>query len=238
MNKEFLAIDVEPGTVEKIIAFVSINGSPRDVLQKLAGLVFKEEKTKIAITELKLLADSLEAFGRIRNCTYDLSIVRGIGYYDGIVFEAYDEDEEVGAVFGGGRYDGLCKIYGKRDLPATGVAGGVERLMISLDRGSLFPKTKPVAKVFIATVQEDVITEATKLAKQLRERNIPTQIDLKGRSLSKQLEYVNTSGIPYLIVLGRRELESQVVKIKNMFTRVEIETGLDEVVTRLERLEK
>jgi len=238
LNKEFLAIDVEPGTVEKIIAFVSINGSPRDVLQKLAGLVFKEEKTKIAITELKLLADSLEAFGRIRNCTYDLSIVRGIGYYDGIVFEAYDEDEEVGAVFGGGRYDGLCKIYGKRDLPATGVAGGVERLMISLEQASLFPKTKPVAKVFIATVQEDVITEATRLAKQLRERNIPTQIDLKGRSLSKQLEYVNASGIPYLIVLGRRELESQVVKIKNMVTRVEIETGLDEVVTRLERLEK
>jgi histidyl-tRNA synthetase len=237
LEREFLAIDVKPETVEKILDFVSINGSPRDVLQKLEGLRFKEDKARIAIMELKLLADSLEASGRIGNCAYDLSIVRGIDYYDGIVFEGYDKDEDVGAVFGGGRYDGLCKIFGKRDLPATGVAGGVERLLISLEKAGLFPKTRPMAKVFIATIREDAIVEATKLAKQLRERNIATAIDLKGRSLSKQLEYVNASGIPYMIVLGRRELESRVVKIKNMATRVEVETGLDEVATHLERLE-
>ena len=63
-----------------------------------------------------------------------MSIVRGIGYYDGIVFEGFDkEGEDVGSIFGGGRYDKLCKIYGKRDIPATGVAGGIERLMISLE---------------------------------------------------------------------------------------------------------
>jgi histidyl-tRNA synthetase len=108
--------------------------------------------------------------------------------------------------------------------------------MISLEQAKLFPKTKPVAKVFIATIQEDAATEAIKLAKQLRDRDIPTQIDLKQRSLSKQLEYVNASGIPYVIVLGRRELESRVVQIKNMSTREQIEVALDEVGTRLEQL--
>jgi histidyl-tRNA synthetase len=237
LEKEFLSIDVKPEIVEKILAFVSINGSPRDVLRKLAGLEFREDRAKTAIAELKVLADSLEAFGKMENCTFDLSIVRGIGYYDGIVFEGYDEEEEVGAVFGGGRYDGLCKIFGKRDLPATGVAGGVDRLMISLEKAKLFPKTKPVAKVFIATIQEDAVTEAIKLAKQLREKSIPAQIDLKQRNLSKQLEYVNASGIPYVIVLGPRELESRIVKIKIMSTREEIEVALDEVGTRLEQLE-
>ena len=237
LQKEFLAINVKPEIVEKILAFVSINGSPREVLQKLACFEFREERAKIAIAELELLADSLEAFGRIERCTYDLSIVRGIGYYDGIVFEGYDEEEEVGAVFGGGRYDGLCKIFGKRDVPATGVAGGVERLMISLEQAKLFPKTKPAAKVFIATIQEDAVIEAIKLAKQLRERNVPTQIDLKQRGLSKQLEYVNASGIPYVIVLGRRELESRVVKIKNMSTGEQVDVAVDEVGTRVEQLE-
>jgi len=109
--------------------------------------------------------------------------------------------------------------------------------MISLERANLFPKTKPVAKVFVATVKADVSSEAVKLAKQLRDRNIPTQIDLKERSLSKQLEYVNASGIPYMIVLGRRELESRVVKIKKMLTREEIEIGLEEVCSRIESLE-
>ena len=237
VEKEFLAIGIDPTTVEKILAFVSISGTPKEVLQELAGYEFQEQKAKSAIDDLKLLADLLEAYGRTQLCTYDLSIVRGIGYYDGIVFEGYEQAEEVGAVFGGGRYDGLCKIFGKRDIPATGVAGGVERLMISLEKANLFPKMKPVAKVFIATIQADANSEATKLAKRLRDRNIPTQIDLKERSLSKQLEYVNASGIPYLIVLGRRELESRVVKIKNMSSREEIESALDEVSSRIEQLE-
>jgi len=236
VEKEFIASGIDSSTVEKILDFVSISGAPKDVLQRLVTIDFREDKAKLAIDELKLLAESLEACGRTEICTYDLSIVRGIGYYDGIVFEGYDQAEEVGAVFGGGRYDGLCKIFGKRDIPATGVAGGVERLMISLEKANLFPKTKPVAKVFIATIQADANLEAAKLATQLREKNIPTQTDLKERSLSKQLEYVNANGIPYMIVLGRRELESRVVKIKNMSTREEVETPLDEVCNRLEQL--
>jgi len=235
--KEFSTIGIQSATAEKILAFTSINGPPTDVLDKLETFGFQEERAKTAIGELKLLADSLEAYGRKEICTYDLSIIRGIGYYDGIVFEGYDEAEEVGAVFGGGRYDGLCKIYGKRDIPATGVAGGIERLMISLEKANLFPKMKPTAKVFIATIQADANFEAVKLAKQLRERKIPTQIDLKQRSLSKQLEYVNATGIPYMIILGRRELESRMVKIKNMSTREEKEIALGEVCDRIERLE-
>jgi len=235
--KEFSTIGIQPATAEKILAFTSINGPPTDVLDKLETFGFQEERAKTAIGELKLLADSLEAYGRKEICTYDLSIIRGIGYYDGIVFEGYDEAEEVGAVFGGGRYDGLCKIYGKRDIPATGVAGGIERLMISLEKANLFPKMKPTAKVFIATIQADANFEVVKLAKQLRERKIPTQIDLKQRSLSKQLEYVNATGIPYMIVLGRRELESRTVKIKNMSTREEKEIALGEVCDRIEQLE-
>ena len=109
--------------------------------------------------------------------------------------------------------------------------------MISLERANLFPRAKPVAKVFIATIQDDANLEAAKLAKQLREKNIPTQIDLKERSLSKQLEYVNASDIPYMIVLGRRELESRIVRIKNMSTRQETETAIDEVGSRIEQLE-
>ena len=128
---------------------------------------------------------------------------------------------------------------------AIGKAEGVELVnkkvhepheMKGIEKANLFPKAKPVTKVFIATIQADANLEAAKLAKQLRERNIPTQIDLKERSLSKQLEYVNASGIPYMIVLGRRELESRIVRIKNMSTRQETETALDEVGRRIEQL--
>jgi len=95
LMKEFLAIDIDPATVDKILAFISINGPPVEVLQKLARFEFLEEKAIIAVNELKLLADSLEAYGRKGICIYDLSIVRGIGYYDGTELEGYEEAEKV-----------------------------------------------------------------------------------------------------------------------------------------------
>jgi histidyl-tRNA synthetase len=96
---------------------------------------------------------------------------------------------------------------------------------------------KSVAKIFIATVQNEVIPGAIKIAKLLREKQIATEMDLKGRSLSKQLEYVDSSKIPYLIVVGRRELETQIVKVKNTATRTEIEVTLNELASKIQSLD-
>jgi histidyl-tRNA synthetase len=237
LKKEFKALKIKEKTIGEIFSFISVNGAPAEVLQNLDDFTFFEENAKKGLEELKLLADALASSGRLKSCVYDLSIVRGIGYYDGIVFEGFDKGgEDVGSIFGGGRYDKLCRIYGKRDMPATGVAGGIERLMISLERANLFPKTRLSAKVFIATVQESMKTEAIQLAQKLRDNGIPTDIELKGRPLSKQLEYANSAQIPYLIVLGPQELQSRVVKIKKMATRTEMEVSLDQVVEKLQTL--
>ena len=237
LEKEFQAAKIGKEAVKGIFSFISLNGSPASVLAKLESFTFSEENAKKGLEELKILADALASLGRLGSCVYDLSIVRGIGYYDGIVFEAFDKGgEDVGSIFGGGRYDRLCRIYGKRDIPATGVAGGIERLMISLERDNLFPKGPMGAKVFIATVQEGLKQEATKLAQKLRDNGIATEVDLKTRPLGKQLEYANAAKIPFLIVLGPQELQSQTVKVKEMATRSEMEVPLDALVEKLQSL--
>jgi len=237
LESEFAAIKIPKHKIPDIFAFVSLNGSPKTCLNELKSIEIRDEKAKAAIDELKVLADALDAFGLTPSCVYDLSIVRGIGYYDGIVFEAFDKaGEDVGAIFGGGRYDQLCKVYGKRDIPSTGVAGGIERLMISLERANLFPTQRPIAKVFIATVKPDAREQAIKLATQLRENQIATVIDLKERSLGKQIEYANSTRIPYLIVLGQRELETRTAKIKDMLARTETEVPFDEIASKIKSL--
>lgn len=238
LRKDFKTIKVKDRTVDEILAFISLNGPPAEVLSKLNIFNFREEIAKKGLDELRVLGDELESFGKLSCCVFDLSIVRGIGYYDGIVFEAFDKGgEDVGSIFGGGRYDKLCRIYGKRDLAATGVAGGVERLMISLERANLFPKMRLGAKVFLATVQTETRAEAIKLAQMLRENGVSVEIDLKARNLSKQLEYANSSQIPYVIVLGAKEIQSQSVRIKSMATRTEIEASFTELATRLKSLD-
>jgi len=238
LEKEFRTLNIDDKAVEAIFSYISLNGSPRAVLDQLANFSLSEMDWRKAIEELETLADALAAFGRLNGCIYDMSIVRGIGYYDGIVFEGYDrEGEDVGSIFGGGRYDKLCKIYGKRDMPATGVAGGVERLMISLERAGLYPKAELGAKVFIATVEPSLKLEAIRLVQTLRDNGIATDFDLKGRALGKQIEYVNSTKIPYLVVLGQKEIQSKVVKLKQMSNGTEIEIPFSSLVEKLRVLD-
>ena len=237
LENEFKLLGVDDKTVEEIFSYVSLNGAPRAVLDQLRRLSLTDESAKKGLEELEALADALAALGRLNVCVYDMSIVRGIGYYDGIVFEGFDKGgEEVGSIFGGGRYDKLCRIYGKRDIPATGVAGGVERLMISLERAGLFPKTRLGAKVFIATVDQGLKFEAIRLAQTLRDNGIATDLDLKGRALGKQIEYVNSTKIPYLVVLGPREIQSGAVKLKEMATGVETQVTFEGLIGKLNEL--
>jgi histidyl-tRNA synthetase len=237
MEAEFQGINVSKTMIDEILSFISLNGDPAVVLQQLDGMKFTDPEAVRSIEELRTLADALRASERLSVCQYDMSIVRGIGYYDGIVFEAYDKaGEDVGSIFGGGRYDKLCKIYGKRDVPATGVAGGVERLMISLERAGLFPKIRLTAKVFIASVRPEIIPRVIQTVQGLRDKGISVEMDLKGRSLGKQLEYANSLRIPYLIVIGPQELETQAVKIKEMARGSEIEVPMSELASRLQSL--
>ena len=237
LRKELKALRIKEKNVGDILEFTALKGPPAEVLDKMSGFGFAEEEMKRGIGELGTLASELESFGQLANCTYDLSVVRGIGYYDGIVFEAFDrEGEDVGSIFGGGRYDKLCKAYGKRDLPATGVAGGIERLMISLERAGLFPKASPSAKVFVASVQNDIRREVVRMAQNLRNAGVATEIDLKGRNLSKQLEYANSARIPYVIVVGPKEIQTRTVRIKSMLTGSEIEASMSEAPAKLQSL--
>jgi histidyl-tRNA synthetase len=237
LETEFKAIKIGGTAMERIFSFISLNGEPDEVLQQLEDLHLAESDANNSMNELRTLANALRASGRSTHCQYDMSIVRGIGYYDGVVFEAYDKGgEDVGSIFGGGRYDKLCRVYGKRDLPATGVAGGIERLMISLERGGLFPKTQQVAKVFVATVRDEAVLQAVQIVQNMRDNGISAEMDLKGRALGKQLEYADSLRIPYLVVIGPQELQSQVVKIKDMSTRKETEVPISELVSKLQSL--
>jgi len=237
LNQELAAIDVNQGIVSQIFSYISLVGKPGEVLNQIHSLNITDEAGKQAVRELEILAEALEAFGRSDSCLYDMSIVRGIGYYDGIVFECFDkEGADVGSIFGGGRYDKLCRVYGKRDIPATGVAGGIERLMISLERAKLFPKTQLGAKVFIASAQESSRPDAIRVSQSLRDEGIAAEFDLKGRGLSKQIEYANSARIPYLIVLGPQEIQSKTVKVKDMQSGEESLVPMAELPVRLRSL--
>ena len=162
-----------------------------------------------------------------------------IDYYDGIVFEAYDKDgEDIGAILGGGRYNGLGQIYSKRILPATGVAGGIERMLLSLQRENLISSVSQAPLVFVASVKRQVLSTSFSIVSELRENNISCELDLKGRNLTRQLEYAESIGARYVIIIGPSELKNNIIPIRNMETRIEDKIPLQSLITYFKQRNK
>ena len=231
--EEFYGVGLSRGTVEKIFDFIAIQDSPEKALKRLRGLDVGNEKFQKGVSEVELALDALKAMGKGERVILDASIVRGLGYYDGIVFEVYDRaDVGLGALVGGGRFDGLCKLYG-RDLPATGAAGGIERTILALERSGVVERFDQKPKVFVASAGEEAKIKVLELVARLRGLGVSVEYDLKGRSLKGQLEYADSSGIPYVLIVGRREMERGVVRLKDMEKRVEKELSFDECLKLL-----
>lgn len=232
--KELKSTGLKREAIEAVKRFASQSGPPRSVLESLGNALGLEVSDWVGVKELARLANALEGLGKLEQCVYDLSIVRGIGYYDGIVFEAYDRlGEDIGSIFGGGRYDKLCRIYGKRDMPATGVAGGIERLIISLERAGLVPTSPPPVKVFVASAGNLDVKQRLDIVRRLRAKGISADYDSKDRGLGKQLEYADANRVPFAIIVGPQEISRKVLKLRNMRDRSERELSFDEAVSIL-----
>ena len=124
--QEYKQKGYSPEKLEKILEFSNLKGTPSEIEQSF------DTSSLDGWNELCNLYDSLKNRG-IDNIRINFGIVRGLDYYSGIVFEAFDTTSDLGALVGGGRYDNLPNAFGRNDLGATGVAGGVERIILRLD---------------------------------------------------------------------------------------------------------
>ncbi len=236
-QRELSAAGLVANRIERILELASLHGKPDEVMEDVTKKLPKGEMIERGLKEIHGTIEALEPLGKLSMCKVDLGIVRGIGYYDGMVFEAFDRDsEDLGSIFGGGRFDKLCKIYGKRDMPATGVAGGIDRLMLSLERKKLFPDIGQKPKVFVARVKDNVRRETVDIVQRLRSHGIRTDYDLKGRSLPKQLEYADALNVKLTVVVGPREVKEGKVRLKDMKTGNEKDVPLTSLVEEVSNL--
>jgi len=207
--------------LEKILEFSKIKGTPSEIQQNF------DVSDLDGWDELVTLHDSLKHRG-IDNIRINFGIVRGLDYYSGVVFEAYDSTSDLGALVGGGRYDSLPSAFGRNDLGATGVAGGVERIILRLDAQGI-SYTPSNDTISILYVNDELKSHAIKCASKLRKLGILTNIDLTTKSLKKQME--NASGSKFSIIFAPKEFAEKCVVLRNMVDRTEKQISLDELIT-------
>jgi histidyl-tRNA synthetase len=219
--KEKLGVEAEEA-IERLLVF--IRKKEKDLFQMSKDHQYKKNGNQIGLqrlieglNEMANIKRIAGEYGISEKIIMDFSLARGLDYYTGSVFEIIvEKGRDFGSVGGGGRYDNLIQLYGGERTPATGISFGIDRIVMVLEKERLFKLPKTKTKVFVAPVKEEMKTVAIRIAQTLRKNKISTEIEVMGRSLKRQLEYINKKEIPFALIVGEKEISKGYVVLRDM----------------------
>ncbi|MFB6192937.1 MAG: histidine--tRNA ligase [Candidatus Nanohaloarchaea archaeon] len=217
---------------EQVDELTNISGPILDQIDELREKA--PEGVQDSVDRMESLGEALESYEVADMCRFDLSIVRGLAYYTGLVFEAFDSEGELRALFGGGRYDELVGTFGERDVPAVGFAFGYSPTIELLKKEDRYPLEEVETDVYVLSVSESVRDVALEYATMLRRKGLSVETDLSSRSFGQQLGYADDMNAKRVLIVGERDLENDEVTMKHMESGKEETLGRDEVLEHLE----
>lgn len=215
--------------IKKLMSLITIKGGNDEKLQRLEKEITGSEG-KEGIAELRQLLENIEDTA---NVAFDPSLARGLAYYTGTVFEVFLKGSEItSAVAAGGRYDKMIASFigSGREYPAVGISFGLDVIEDALAAMSK-EKKKTTTTAYVIPVK--MVSEAKKIASQLRKKGINTDIDMSGRDVKKNLEYAAAAGIPYVVFVGEKEVKEMKIKIRKMKSGEEKNVSIEEAVNIL-----
>ena len=209
-------------------------------LQKLAQLLAAKTMADLPevirdsepVKEIQELFTHLERMG-IRNATFDITLMRGLDYYTGTVFEFFDTNHDNRrSLFGGGRYDGLVGLFGSAPISAVGIAPGLSTMQLFLETHGLVPELHSSTDVYIIVIG-DALKGAMRVAHDLRSEGVNVEIDYTGRKLDKQLKTAVKKSIGHLLFIGEDELKREVYPLKTIASGDEQKLSFERIVSTL-----
>ena len=224
-------LNIQEDNIVKIMSFMKIDGKSIDVINELKTLNIENEEFIQGVNELEQVVNGVLAFGvKEENFKVDLKIARGLDYYTGTVYETMLTDYPgLGSVCSGGRYDNLAEYYTNRKLPGVGISIGLSRLYAYLvSENVIKPEEGTTAKVLIVPMVENM-PEVFKIANQIREKDINTEVCYNRKNVKSMLNYANKLKIPYVVFVGEDEIQRNTITLKNMNTGDQNEIKIDEI---------
>ena len=217
---------IDDKKINLIIDLINVKGTNEEKAEQLKKFIKNSEGLN-EMEELLNYAGNLNVV-----IDFDVSLARGLSYYTGTVIETFLKNNGVkSAVCAGGRYNNMIGAFlGKGNFPAVGVAFGVDRIYDTLlEKQRTLQKTK--TKIYVIPIK--TINESMKIAGQLRQAGISSDIDLSDKGPSKNLEYANSLGIPFVLFVGKKELGQGKLKLKDMKSGKEEMLDINEIVQKL-----
>ena len=209
-------------------------------LQRLAQLLAARTMADLPeqIRESNVVKDIQELFTHleragVKNALFDITLMRGLDYYTGTVFEFFDtHPENARSLFAGGRYDGLVGLFGCEPISAVGIAPGLTMTELFMKTHKLVPKLVSTTDIYMVVIG-DQMRGAEKLAAKFRKEGVNVELDFTARKLDKQLKTADKKAIPYLLFVGEAELANEVYPLKNTVTNEEKRLSFERIVSTI-----
>ncbi|MFA6461647.1 MAG: histidine--tRNA ligase [Candidatus Woesearchaeota archaeon] len=217
---------------DQIVALMDLikeNSTLKQLKQKVVNSEGQE-----GIKELEELFTYLKSM-KVKSVQFDLSLARGLGYYTGTVFEVVAIGSSVtSSIAGGGRYDEMVGKFagGGRQIPTVGISFGLSTILDVLKAKQEF-KEKTPAKAYLIPIQ--TLNESLQIVQKLRSKQINVDMDLNGKGIGKNLEYVSSLGIPYALIIGGDEVTQKKILLRDMQSGTQELLNLSELIKKLKK---
>ena len=227
VREELSQRGITPEQISIIKQYLEIGGSNT---QKLAAAqqLFKDNiQAKKGIEELEFI---LSQCGNVR-ADIDFTLARGLNYYTGIIFEAKAPSTvKMGSIGGGGRYDDLTGLFDVPGIPGVGISFGVDRIYDVLEELALFPENLQVgSKALLFNMGQQECLVALSIAGKLREKQIACELYHESVKMDKQFKYAEKKNIPFVIIIGSKEIEIKKAVVKNLKTGDQQEVAFEQL---------
>lgn len=212
--------------IEKIKEFLSIQGDNDMMIAKVKACLGKNLDLESGINELSFLNTYFQPDESGATLKIDFTLARGLNYYTGVIFEVKALGVSIGSIGGGGRYDNLTGLFGVPGIAGVGISFGVDRMYDVMEALNLFPETvgKGTEVLFFNLGAAESQMAYTAMM-GLRKKGMACEIYPETAKMDKQFKYAEKKSIPYVAIIGTKEIESKTCNLKN------VKTGVQETLT-------
>jgi histidyl-tRNA synthetase len=223
-------------TVDRLLGLLSMHGDAEEMVARLGKDLAAYPEAAEGVAELREIVGYLRGLGIPEDCYRVVpSMVRGLDYYTGPIFETVVTEPKIGSITGGGRYDRLVGMFAQRSWPATGTTIGIERIIDVMEEMKMFPPAvgPTVTRVLVTKFSPDLVEASLRCAALIRRAGINAEVYFESDPIGGQIRYALKKGIPFVAVVGPDEAAAGKVTIKNLAAGKQETLALDDAAARI-----
>ncbi|WP_136480694.1 histidine--tRNA ligase [Cognatitamlana onchidii] len=236
VKEEMLSKGISQEGISKLQPLFTLSGTFEAQIESLKHILSTSDEGQKGIEELAFINHAVSELGLLTaKLQLDVTLARGLNYYTGAIFEVSAPDQvKIGSIGGGGRYDDLTGIFGMKSMSGVGISFGLDRIYLVLEELNLFPETvnKNVEVLFINFGDKEALF-SLKAIKQLREQGVHAELYPDASKMKKQMNHANKRHIPFVVLVGEEEMNSNLFTLKDMSSGAQHKLSLGAMINHV-----